>query len=195
MLWPNLFAIALWPLIGLGIWLMAKGAMGGHSKLAVCLILVACCALIIGPIFVIEVVWRHYTAATVAADDSLFAAYGLLMVVRDPRARPTPNMTYRIKSIVVALLGAGVAIWSLWFLVGDFVVPQKSIDGIVAGFAYEPTVPGCRRRCVYDYYLKVDGHRYLTTYEIFDRFWVSKRLQGTVGRASDRILSADGASP
>jgi hypothetical protein len=200
-LWPNLFSIALWPLIGFGIWIMRAGLMQGRNKVEISLILAACIALILGPAAVVETAYRHYTAATVAADDSLFAALGVLTIRWDPRTRPTLyssgrfGLSYRIRSIISSVMGAGLTLWSLWFLVGDFVLPRANIDGIVTGFAYETQVPNCHRSCVYDYYLKIDGRRYLTTYEIFDRFWDGRRLQGTVGRGSGRILSAEVAQP
>jgi hypothetical protein len=181
----DLFALALWPLAALGVWIARKalslGTTGYRRKVLAAVALL----LAVGPFVALVVLFPHHSAIVLASEYSLMVGFGVLFLVIAWRAQMTRFKLIAIAVMGVVLLGAG-----LWYLGGDFLIRRARVDGFVTDKRYEKRNATCRR-CWPDYYVYLGSRRYAATARVFETVEAGNRIRGKFGRASRRIISAD----
>ena len=173
----DLFAIAFWPLIVLGLvfGMIARFVKPLHSRVRTGMVVVAAGLLLIP--FAIVVVLGHASALLVADEYAFMIVIGLVFVLLRPRRLRKP---FRAAALVVGLVCFG---YGLWNFAGDFVLRREEIDGEVTRLEQATSI-GFRSR----YAIEVDGQRYATTADLFELAGSGKRVHAEVGRGSGMIL-------
>ena len=181
----DLFALALWPLAALGVWIARKAFAPGTKDYRRKGLAAAAILLAVGPFVALVVLFPHHSAIVLASEYSLTIGFGVLLVVIAWRAQMTRFKLIAIAVTGVILLGAG-----LWYLVGDFLIRRARVDGFVTEQRYEKRSATCRL-CQPDYYVYLGSRRYAATARVFNTVEAGNRIRGKFGRASRRIISAD----
>jgi hypothetical protein len=178
----DLFAVAMWPLAALGLWLGRKSRSLPSNDIRHALLVGGSLTLIVGPLLTLVVVFAHHSATVMALEYSIVIVFGAVILLAVWRVPLSRGRAILLTTVGFLLLGGG-----LWYLGGDFLVRRPQVEGYVSDKRHETRRSPCTR-CLRDYFVYVGGRRYASTARVFQSIQVGQRIRAKVGRASRRIL-------
>ncbi len=179
----DIFAIAVWPLMAVGVWLgiKAKGAEGGDPRLSWAFFIGAL-AFFLVPLIVMLSLFSHYSALIIADQYCAMMVAGAFLLFSFPRKGETTWKNVFSLAIGIALLAG-----SSWYLVGDFLVRRQSVEGTILDLRKKRVVSARRSRIHYN--IDFSKRTYETTFDIYRTVKKGQRIRAEIGQASGLILA------
>ena len=192
----DLFAVALWPLVATGVWLIVKNRgrklpRAPYAPLATYFGL----ALVLIPLGLLLEYFLSIST-TFLVDKYIFSlALGAVMLL-GARLLMLKNKSltlYQYGGVLIAVVCIG---YGVWHLVGDFLLPRQTVQGFATRKHSESTGQyGIAQR----YHVAIGGKDYQTTAVIYRQVPNGALVRARVGTASHMVLEiemfAEGSSP
>jgi hypothetical protein len=171
-----------WPSIAASI-LLARGIVANKQRLAPATrnaLNWVVFAMLIWP-FPFTIVFYNRSATMMANAEAGLVALGLAVLAGAYLRRSAIS---DVKFAGIFVFGGLMAGIGSWILIGDFVLPRESAQGTLIR---KSAVFESRHRT---YYIQIDGGRFSTTGEIYDRFEKGARIHAEIGAGSNTVLHA-----
>ena len=170
-----------WPIIALGLtigigFFRVKDRIGPISLVLLALLIVAMVA--VPPFFIL--VEANQTVMMMANFELLILMFGVAVFWALPRRRKKDPVW---RTAAVVLMGTCATAFGVWSLVGDFLLPHGQLVGhITKSERYVPP------RGIVEYRVWIEGERFRTTAEIYDRVHPGDLVRAEIGHGTQVVL-------